>query len=133
VPSALPISILLVEDEANLRTAISAALQKYGFVVLTASDGLAAMEKFRSAPDDFDVVLLDMTLPGMSGLEVLHEMRRIRADVRIVLTSAHQVDISRLPVEGTLPVSFIHKPYRLHDLVEHLSRELSTGSESVKC
>ena len=130
---ARSVSVLLVEDELNLRTVISAALQKHGFLVMTASDGLAATEKFRSAPDDFDVVLLDMTLPGMSGLEVLGEMRRIRPDARVVLTSANQVDISRLSVEGNLPVSFIHKPYRLHELLEHLSRAISEGSGSVKC
>jgi DNA-binding response OmpR family regulator len=129
---ASSIRILLVEDDANLRTAICAALQRRGFQVGLAFDGLFAIEKFRSSPHDFDVVLLDMTLPGMSGLEVLGEMRRIRPDARIVLTSANDVDVRSLSVERNHPVSFIQKPYRLNELVERLFREIGSGSESVK-
>jgi DNA-binding response OmpR family regulator len=115
-----------------LRTAICAALQRRGFQVGLAFDGLFAIEMFRSSPHDFDVVLLDMTLPGMSGLEVLGEMRRIRPDARIVLTSANDVDVRSLSVERNHPVSFIQKPYRLNELVERLFREIGSGSESVK-
>jgi CheY-like chemotaxis protein len=129
---ALSPSILLVEDDPNLRLAMSAALGKHGFLVMSASDGLIAIEKFRASPCGFDVVLLDMTLPGKSGLEVLREMRQINPDARIVLTSAYDVDVRDLSVEGNLSISFIRKPYRLKELVESLFRELALGSVSVK-
>jgi len=129
---ALSVSVLLVEDDSHLRIAISTALQKRGFIVHLASDGLIAMEKFRSSPYDFDVVLLDMTLPGLPGLDVLAGMRQIRPDARIVLTSAFDVDVRSLSAAGNVPVSFIRKPYRLNEMIESLFREIGLGSGSVK-
>ncbi len=76
------------------------------------------MELFRRHSDVIDIVLLDMQMPEMTGVEVFHEMRRIRADVRAVLSSgfAEEDVVVRF---GTKELAgFVHKPYRMADLME---------------
>jgi CheY-like chemotaxis protein len=73
-------TILVVEDEDLLRLAVSKALTKRGFSVLEACDGSAGMELIRAHKNDIDVVLLDVTLPGLSSREIFEEARRIRPD-----------------------------------------------------
>jgi DNA-binding response OmpR family regulator len=118
----------LVEDEETLRLAVSKGLQKHGLSVLAAGDGRAAVELFRARSQDISAVLLDMTLPGMSGMEVFVEMKRIRADARVIFTSAYGRE--RLGITGgeeRLPTEFIRKPYNLNALVQVLRAVLSDG------
>ncbi|MBV8568983.1 MAG: response regulator [Acidobacteriaceae bacterium] len=115
-------TILMVEDEETLRLAVSMALAKRGFSVLTAADGHAAMALFRERAHQIDAVLLDLTLPGMSGAELFHEFRRIRHDTKIVLTSAYDRDrvVATLGRAESPDCAFIRKPYRITALVNVL-------------
>ena len=81
--------VLFIEDEETLRLAGAQLLQKRGFVVLAAEDGHAAVDLFREHAEDIDVVLLDLTLPGMSGQEVYEELRALKPDTKIVFTSGY--------------------------------------------
>ena len=72
-----------------LRLAVSKALRIRGFSVMEARDGTVAIDLMRAHQDDIDVILLDVTLPGTSSREVFEEARRIRANPKIVLTSAY--------------------------------------------
>jgi two-component system, cell cycle sensor histidine kinase and response regulator CckA len=108
--------VLVVEDEELLRFAVSKMLRNNGFGVIEAGDGSAALELVRAPADEIDVMLLDMTLPGVSGREILQETRQIRPNLRVILTSAY----SRETVEASFagPVEFfIRKPFRLADLM----------------
>jgi two-component system, cell cycle sensor histidine kinase and response regulator CckA len=78
-----------VEDGEFIRLSVSKALRKKGFSVVEASDGSAAMNLIRANTESFDVLLLDVTLPGLSSREVLEETRRIRPDLTVALTSAY--------------------------------------------
>jgi PAS domain S-box-containing protein len=82
-------TVLVVEDEDVLRLAVSKMLRKRGFSVVDASDGNAGVKLFRANEREIDVVLLDLTLPGMTGREVLEEMRRLRPDVKVIVTTAY--------------------------------------------
>src|SRR5437868_2587438 len=81
--------ILVVEDEEALRLAVSKMLRKKGLTVIEAANGKSGVDLFRASVSEVDVVLLDLTLPGMSGGEVLSELRRIQPDVKVVITSAY--------------------------------------------
>ena len=70
--NAIKSRILLVEDEPTLRTGTEQFLRQRGFTVLTAASGEEALEKFAGS----DVIILDIMLPGMSGIEALHQIRR---------------------------------------------------------
>jgi DNA-binding response OmpR family regulator len=110
-------SILIVEDEDTLRYSVSRMLRKRGFSVLEAGDGDLAVNLIRAQDEEIAVVLLDLTLPGKSSLEVFEELQRTRPGVKVILTSAY----GREGVSGSLRAlrheSFIRKPYHLSELV----------------
>jgi PAS domain S-box-containing protein len=109
-------TILVVEDEGTLRLAISKMLRKKGLSVIEAVDGSAALDFFRANESNIAVVLLDITLPGMGGPEVLAELRRIRPDVKVILTTAYGQETTLASVGGQQAWAFIRKPYQLNDL-----------------
>ena len=118
-------TILVVEDEEALRLAISKALRRRGFSVLEASDGSAAMELFRAHANDLHVVLLDVNLPGMSSREILEEARRIRPELKVILTSAYGKETVSASFGGLRVEHFIRKPFQLAQLVDELQNALS--------
>jgi CheY-like chemotaxis protein len=107
---------LVVEDEEALRIAVSSMLRKRGFSVLEAPDGKTAVAVFHTQAAEIDVVLLDMTLPGMSGPEVLAALRRIRPDVRVILTTAYSQDTVLAAINGERNWAYIQTPYQFSQL-----------------
>src|SRR5215469_970628 len=80
--------VLMVEDAAALRSAVSEALRMQGFAVIEAGDGTAAVEEVRARADEIDVIVMDVMLPGIPSWEVLREARRLRPGIKIILMSA---------------------------------------------
>jgi two-component system, cell cycle sensor histidine kinase and response regulator CckA len=118
-------TVLLVEDEEMLRISLSKLLGKRGFSVIEAADGCAAIDFFWRHRDRIDVILLDVTIAGCSSREVLAEARRIRPDIKVILTSAYSREMV-IPSLGPQPVdAFIRKPFPLADLVELLRTTLA--------
>jgi DNA-binding response OmpR family regulator len=120
-------TILLIEDEQTLRLASAMLLEKRGFSVIAAEGGSAGINLFRSQPDNIDVVLLDMSLPDITGVQVFREIRRLKPDARILMTSAYnrekvQADFK---IEEQELFQFIRKPYRTDELVHRLRQVLA--------
>jgi two-component system, cell cycle sensor histidine kinase and response regulator CckA len=109
-------TILFIEDEETLRTPTAKMLRKKGFSVLEAGDGLAAVDLFRTHESRIAVVLLDLTLPGMGGKDVLAELRRIRPDVKVMLTTAYSEQMAVNALGGRHDWTFIRKPFGINDL-----------------
>ncbi len=80
-------TILLVDDEPVLLNTTSAILQSLGYTVQVAENGAVALELFRENPDVFDLVLLDMIMPVMSGKECFMELKKIRPEIKVILLS----------------------------------------------
>ena len=121
-------TILVVEDEDLLRSAVSKTLRKKGFSVLEASDGSAASELIHANKENIDLVLLDFTLPGITSRDVFEEARCIRPDLPVVLTSAYGKETVDALFTG-LPVEhFIRKPFQLDELVALLEEEIMKAS-----
>ena len=118
-------TVLIVEDEDLLRSAMSKMLRKHGFSVIEAGNGDAALDLVRSNRDSIEVILLDLTIPGAASSEVVAEAQRVRPDIRVVLMSAY----SRAMVPPSLKVpevrAFIRKPFHTRDLVQLLRDILS--------
>src|SRR5206468_1657180 len=114
--------LLLVEDEETLRLALSLSLKKNGFRVLATGNGRTALDLFRERAREVEAIVLDLTLPGMSGLEVLQELRRIRPDIKIVLTSAYDCETvnNRFGWTERESCTFVKKPYRIGELLNAL-------------
>jgi two-component system, cell cycle sensor histidine kinase and response regulator CckA len=113
-------TVLVVEDEEALRLAVCKMLRKRGFAVVEAVDGNSAVESIRSYADGIDVMLLDMTLPGISSPEVLAEARRLRPNLKPILTSAHSKEAIHASYAGLPNERFLRKPYRIDELVSLL-------------
>ncbi len=110
-----------MEDDAELRRAVSALLRRKGFSVIEATDGTAAIDLIHARKDDIDMMLLDVTLPGSSSREVLEQARHIRPHLKVVITSAYSREAVDASFAGLRVERFIRKPFRLDDLISVLA------------
>ena len=113
-------TILVVDDEEAVRTVARMALERFGFEVLTADDGPAALEVFTAHADRIVAVLLDLTMPQMSGEEVFQELHRLRPDVPVILSSGFNEQDAVTGPPGAGPAAFVQKPYRPLELIDKL-------------
>jgi DNA-binding NtrC family response regulator len=79
--------VLLVDDEVDFTASLGKILRRRGFEVETASDGLIALE--RIAHQTFDAIVLDVKMPGLDGIQVLAEIRRLAITARVLLLTGH--------------------------------------------
>ena len=107
---------LLVDDEEVVRRTAGAVLKRLGFEVLVAADGREALELFEANIDSVRVVLLDMTMPVMDGSETFRELKRLRPDVRVVLSSGYNEQEATSSFAGKGLAGFIQKPYSARKL-----------------
>ncbi len=116
--------VLVADDEEMVRSVARLTLEGAGFTVLLAVDGVEAVEMFRKHCDELSVVLLDMTMPRMGGDEAFRQIRRIRADARVVLASGfhHQDAVDRF--DGQRPAAFLQKPFQPQDLIDRVRQVL---------
>jgi len=114
-------TILLVDDDESLIALGTRMLEHMGFTVLTASDGLQAVERYRERGKEIDLVLMDLTMPRMDGAKAFAELRRLDPDVRVVLASGYAEDDVTSRIEGKTPSGIIRKPYTLAKLKETLA------------
>lgn len=80
--------ILLVDDEESIQLLYREEFEEEGYIVDSAYNGFEALEKFRENPPD--LVILDINMPGMNGIEVLRQMKEFRANLPVILSSAYQ-------------------------------------------
>ena len=109
-------TILLVDDEAMVRRAATRMLKRFGFSVLPASDGVEAVELFRERHDEIACVLLDLKMPRMAGQETFDELRRIRGDVPVILSSGYSEHESTVRFGDKGLAGFLQKPYGVAEL-----------------
>jgi len=102
-------SILIVDDEKNIRLTLSQALEDLGAFIDTAVNGEEALSKL--AGGIFTLVLLDMKLPGMDGMKVLEKLREIRPDIKVIIVTAYGTIDSAVEAMKLGAVDFIQKPF----------------------
>lgn len=118
------ITVLVVDDEVSVLDVSRKMLELYGFKVLTASDGYEGLEQLRRNVDTLDCVVLDMSMPRMSGEEALTAMHRI-SDVPIVLSSGYDEASMAYLFDGKEVAAFLQKPFLMFDLVNAVKTALS--------
>ncbi len=118
--------ILLVDDEGLILQTMGAALQAMGLEVVTAEDGLQALEVFRAAGPPIDLVLMDLTMPRMDGREAFQAMHELDPSVPVVLSSGYTQQDTLQTLTGQGPAGFLQKPYQLMDLRLLLQKLLRT-------
>lgn len=101
--------ILVVDDDKPIRVTLSEALESAGYEVATAVDGEHALEKFAS--DAFDLVLLDMKMPGVNGIEVLRQLKSRRATQAVVMMTAYGSVETAVEALKLGAVDYVQKPF----------------------
>ncbi len=120
--------ILLVDDEAQIVAMEQAMLERLGYVVSISTGSVEALDGFRSAPDKFDLVITDMTMPRMTGLQLSRELKKIRQDVKVILCTGFSEQINQESV-GSLNIDgFLMKPVTMSELSTLVRTVLSDGN-----
>ncbi len=117
-------TILLVEDDATLRRTGKRVLEKFGYTVITASDGLDALNTIRTRPTPADLIISDIVMPHTSGPQLLSALRDAGAAPRILFTSGYAArDVQdRTPLDSGVP--FLAKPWTIAELLRKVREVL---------
>jgi len=120
--------VLVVDDEPGVRMVARRVLERGGLRVCLAVDGREAISTFAAMQAEIDVVLLDMTMPHLRGDEVYRELRRIRADVRVVLSSGFSDPALVADLGGQ--VGFLAKPWTPQELLAAVDAALGSAARA---
>ncbi|MDH5761829.1 MAG: UDP-3-O-acyl-N-acetylglucosamine deacetylase [Nitrospinota bacterium] len=114
--------VLIVDDEINIVTSLQEILNDEGYEIVTAADGLDALEIVQSEPPD--LVLLDIWIPGMDGIEVLQAIKTYHPEIEVLVMSGHGTIDTAVKATKLGAYDFIEKPFSLNQLVGSVERAL---------
>lgn len=110
---------LLVDDNLDLLDVAAMLFQRCGFDVITATDGTEAMDILRRTPD-IDVLFTDVVMPGMSGIQLGYEARKMMPDIKVILVSGYP-GVTASAGDGSIyDFDFLKKPYHFSDVIKLL-------------
>ena len=118
--------VLVVEDEPRIASFLAKALRLDGYDVVVAEDGEVGL--FLALSEPFDAVVLDLTLPGRSGLSVLQELQQARADLPVVMLTGRDDPAARRACLEAGAAGFLGKPLVVADLREEVRALLAGGT-----
>jgi signal transduction histidine kinase/CheY-like chemotaxis protein len=124
-------TVLVVDDEEDVREIAREMLEREGFTVITVEDGREAVRSFEAISEEIDAVLLDLSMPQMDGGEVLREMHRLRPEARVILCSGYREGRVRELCDGAGQVSFLRKPFDSEALVGALRKALASDAGGI--
>ncbi|MBF0202765.1 MAG: transporter substrate-binding domain-containing protein [Desulfamplus sp.] len=119
-------TILLVEDHAMLRNMATTMLKKMGFEVISAVNGVEAVELFRQHTDSIGCLITDLSMPELDGWETLAEIRKIKPDIPAILASGYDEAFAMSRIYSEKPQAFLHKPYSKADLKSAVGQALNS-------
>jgi len=111
--------ILLVDDEKTMVKYLSKRLIKKGFEISIAYNGLEALEQVKAA--DFDVVLLDVLMPGMNGIDTLKEIKKIKPRTEVIMLTGHASVEAGIEGMKAGAFNYIMKPFDPNELVTEIN------------
>jgi two-component system, cell cycle sensor histidine kinase and response regulator CckA len=117
--------ILLIEDEADICNAFSEALSEQDVSVVTAQTGELGIELYRTHKEEVNLVVLDLSLPGMSGEDTFRVLRRINPNVKVVISSGYGDQYVKKLFKGVALLGTLQKPYTWGALVENMTKFLA--------
>jgi CheY-like chemotaxis protein/two-component sensor histidine kinase len=122
--------VLVVDDDRFVRATLERLLRRIGYPSLVFERGAAAIDAVRRNEGRVRLLLLDLTIPGESARDTLKQVRAIGSDVRVVVTSGHEMSVVRERLEGVSFDAFLPKPFKATRLEEILGEFASESSQS---
>lgn len=116
-PTCRSHTILIVDDEAKIRKVLSLGLHARGFAVLEAADGKEALRICRQHDGPIDLLLVDVVMPGMNGLELAPLALSLRPEMKVILMSGYRNEQILLNAALNPNTPFFHKPFTIEALV----------------
>ncbi len=118
--------LLIVDDEKSIRDFSSEYLSDLGYRIFTAEDGEEALNIFNANINGINLIILDLTLPKVSGLEVLEHVKKISPYTKIILSSGYMIEKGSGEIEESKIDDFIQKPYTVEKLAKVVRKNLDT-------
>jgi CheY-like chemotaxis protein len=124
-------TILVVEDNENLRALVIESLTLANYEVLLAADGLEALQIASQHGGPIHLLITDLVMPGMGGVELAEQLTAVHPETRVLYTSGYLSDVLA-PHGGLAPhEAFIEKPFQLSDLRREVARMLASGDKCI--
>jgi len=120
-------TILLVDDEENIRKPGEVMLSDFGYTVMTASDGEGALELYRKEYEGINLIILDLIMPGMGGTLCLQELIKINPMAKVIIASGYSINDSEKEIIRTRAKGFIRKPYNVREMLTLIRGVLDRG------
>lgn len=117
-------TLLFVDDEEPIRRLAQRVLEKEGYKVLLAGDGVEATDLYKSRREEIQLVILDLTMPRQSGQEVFRRLREIDPTLKVIISSGHPTGGNSPPGFSLPEAVFLSKPYRPQDLIQKVRETL---------
>jgi PAS domain S-box-containing protein len=121
-------TILFVDDDAPICQLAQTVLEHHGYTVLLAGNGEQALEIFRREQDRIRLVVLDLTMPRMSGRDVLKQILALDPKIRVLISSGHQIPSDGAQLQAMGKIEFIPKPYRPYELAQSVRNLLNVSA-----
>jgi len=111
------VKVLLAEDESMIRELIATFLTNLGFVVIEAENGKESLEKAKElGPENVGLLITDLVMPVMGGLELAAELRKLRPEMRVLFISGYTDDVVILGNQAKTNTAFLKKPFNFDTL-----------------
>jgi len=119
-------TILFVDDEEQIRNLVKMQLKNLGYEAIVARDGMEAVDVYAEKWHAIDLVVLDIIMPVMNGVETYHKLKNLNSSVKVVLTSGFSKDEKVIEILNDGAFDFIQKPFRINDLSKIISNALDS-------
>ncbi len=135
-PESIPLPrgserILFVDDEPDIITMVNQMLSQLGYQITLCDRGSDALEMFREDPGRFDILITDQIMPGMTGLELTREARRIRPDLPVIMCTGYSKTVSEDDIANAGVGEILMKPIALRQLAESIRRALDRRAQAL--
>ncbi|MDD2711025.1 MAG: response regulator [Verrucomicrobiae bacterium] len=124
-------TILIIDDEENVREVVSLMAERLGYHTIMASGGAEAIELLRNPKTEVDLVLLDLTMPGMNGEQTLAEICSLRPGLKVMFISGQDENPPPPSHAGASLAGFVRKPFNITGLRDKLAEVLKKSQPSA--
>ena len=124
-------TVLIVDDEDSVRAIGEGVLRHHGFDVISACDGVQALERVAEYGDQISAIMLDLTMPNLSGTDTFKCLNEVGSEIPVLICSGFLLDLDEFSHEtGGHPSGFLQKPYKIERLVSEVRGVIANGNKT---